>query len=55
METGLILLAVIAAIVTLGFTKVRRRMGLGVNSKHWLYAFVATFLIILVIWANQHG
>jgi hypothetical protein len=54
METGLILLAVIAVIVTVGFTKVRRRMGLGVTSKHWVYAFVATFLIILVIWANGH-
>jgi hydrogenase-4 membrane subunit HyfE len=54
MDTGLILLAFIAALFTFGFTKVRRRMGLGVTSKHWVIAFVAAFLVILVIWANGH-
>jgi hypothetical protein len=55
MATGLILLAVIAGLVTLAFTKVRRRMGMGVTSKHWTIAFAGTFLVILVIWANAHA
>ena len=54
MSSGLILLAVIAGLFTLAFTKVRKRMGLGVTSKHWTIAFVGTFLVILVIWANAH-
>jgi hypothetical protein len=55
MTTGLILLAFIAGLITLAFTKVRKRMGMGVTSKHWTIAFVGSFLVILVIWASGHG
>ena len=55
MTSGLILLAVIAGLVTLAFTKVRKRMGMGVTSKHWTIAFVGTFLVVLAIWASSHG
>ena len=54
MTTGLILLAVIAGLFTLTFTKVRKRMGMGVTSKHWVIAFIGAFLVILVVWANAH-
>jgi hydrogenase-4 membrane subunit HyfE len=54
MEAGLILLAFIALLCTLLFTRVRRKMGLGVTSKHWVIAFVTVFLLILVVWANGH-
>jgi hypothetical protein len=54
MTSGLILLALIAGFFTLAFTKVRKRMGLGMTSKHWTIAFVGSFLVILVVWANAH-
>jgi uncharacterized membrane protein len=54
MTSGLILLAVIAGFFTLAFSKVRKRMGMGMTSKHWTIAFVGSFLVILVIWANAH-
>jgi hypothetical protein len=53
-NSGLILLACIAVFVTWLFTKVRRRMGLGVNSKHYVITFIAVVLIILAVWANGH-
>jgi hypothetical protein len=55
MDEGLILLAFIAALFTFGFTKIRRKMGLGVTSKHWVIGFVGAFLVILVVWANGHA
>ena len=54
METGLILLAVLGVGGTWLFTKVRRRMGLGMTTKHYLIAFAAIVLVILTIWANGH-
>jgi hypothetical protein len=53
-ETGLILLAVLGVGGTWLFTKVRRRMGLGMTTKHYLIAFAAIVLVILTIWANGH-
>ena len=54
LSSGLILLAVIGLFGTWLFTKVRRRMGLGMTSKHYLIAFSAIVLVILAIWANGH-
>lgn len=54
MTSGLILLAVIAGLFTLAFTRVRKRMGLGMTSKLWAIAFAGSFLVILVFWANAH-
>jgi hypothetical protein len=54
LETGLILLAFIALVFTLLFTRARRKLGLGVAGKHWIIAFVTVFLLILVVWANGH-
>ena len=54
METGLILLAFIALLCTLLFSRVRRKMGLGMTTKHWVVGFTTVFLLILVVWANGH-
>jgi hypothetical protein len=53
-DSGLILLAVIGVFGVWLFTKVRRRMGLGMTSKHYVIAFAAIVLVLLTIWANAH-
>jgi hypothetical protein len=53
-DSGLILLAVIGVFGTWLFTRIRRRMGLGMNSKLYVIAFAAIVLIILTVWANAH-
>ena len=52
MVTGLILLAFISALVTFGWTKLRRRVGMGVTSKTYGITFVVIFILILVLWAS---
>ena len=54
MVTGLILLAFLSALVTLGWTKLRRRMGVGVSNRTYGITFTVVFLVILVLWANGH-
>ena len=54
MDSGLILLAVIGVFGVWVFTKIRRRMGLGMTSKHYVIAFAAIVLILLTVWANAH-
>jgi hypothetical protein len=54
MLTGFILVAFIAGLFTLGFTKLRRRMGIGVTSRTWWITFLVTVLIILGLWATGH-
>jgi hypothetical protein len=49
--TGLILLVLVAALITYGYTRMRRRMGMAVTGRHWLMAMVATILAILALWA----
>jgi hypothetical protein len=53
-SSGLILLAVIGVFGTWLFTKIRRRMGVGMTTKHYVIAFAAIVLIILTVWANAH-
>ncbi len=43
------------ALVTFGFTKLRRRMGVGMTSRTWGITFLVTVLIILGLWAAGHG
>jgi hypothetical protein len=52
--TGLILLAFLSALVTFGWTKARRRFGLGVTNRTYGITFVVIFMLILVVWANGH-
>lgn len=54
MASGLILLAFISALVTFVWTKLRRRMGMGVTHKTYGITFAVIFVLILVIWANGH-
>jgi hypothetical protein len=54
MASGLILLAFLAALVTFGWTKLRRRMGLGVTNRTYGITFAVIFVLVLVIWANGH-
>lgn len=55
MLTGYILVAFIAGLVTFGFTRLRRRMGMGTTGRIWGITFVAAVVIILALWAaGQH-
>lgn len=53
MVAGLILLAFISALVTFGWTKLRRRVGMGVTGKTYGVTFVVIFILILVLWASS--
>ena len=55
MLTGFILVAFIAALVAFGFTRLRRRMGMGTTGRTWGITFLVTVLIILALWATGHG
>jgi hypothetical protein len=55
MLTGFILVAFIAGLFTFGFTRLRRRMGMGTTGKTWGITFLVTVLIILGFWAAGHG
>jgi hypothetical protein len=49
--TGLILLVLVAALVTYGYTRIRRRMGMAVTGRQWMIAMAVTILAILALWA----
>jgi hypothetical protein len=51
MEQGIILLLVLAAIVAYVVTRTRRRMGLIVTGKTWLYVMLGFMIVVLVMWA----
>ena len=55
MLTGYILVAFIAGLVTFGFTKLRRRMGMGTTGRTWGITFLVTIVIILGLWATGHS
>jgi hypothetical protein len=55
MLTGFILVAFLAALVTFGFTKLRRRIGMSVSNKTWGITFGITVLIILALWSTGHN
>jgi hypothetical protein len=52
--TGFILVAFLCVLVTFGFTKLRRKMGMGVTNRTWGITFVVTALVILGLWATGH-
>jgi hypothetical protein len=55
MYSGLILAVLIGAGVAWLFTRIRRRMGMPVNGKHWVAAIVVfVVLIVLAYGASQH-
>jgi len=55
MYSGLILAALIGLGVAFLFTRVRRRMGMPVNGKHWVAAVIVfVVLIVLAYGASRH-
>jgi hypothetical protein len=56
MEQGIILLLVLAAIVAYVVARTRRRMGLIVTAKTWVYVMTGFVIVVLVMWAasTQH-
>jgi fumarate reductase subunit D len=54
MLTGFILVAFIAALVTFGLVKARRKIGMSVSNKTWTVAFFVTALVILALWSTGH-
>ncbi len=54
MLTGFILVAFIAALVTFGVVKARRKIGMSVSNKTWTVAFLVTVLVILALWSTGH-
>lgn len=53
MGQGAILLVVIAVIVAYVVARTRRRLGLAVTGRTWLYVVVAVMVGILALWAGQ--
>jgi len=53
MSQGVILLVIIALIIAYVITRTRRRMGLLVTGRTWLYVVAAVMLGILALWAGQ--
>ncbi len=53
MSQGVILLILIALIIAYVVTRTRRRMGLLVTGRTWLYVVVAVMLGIVALWAAQ--
>jgi hypothetical protein len=51
MEQGIILLLVLAGIVAYAVARTRRRMGLVVTGKTWLYVMLGFMIVVLVMWA----
>jgi hypothetical protein len=54
MAQGIILLLVLAAIVAYVITRTRRRMGLIVTGKTWLYVMTGFAIIVLYAASSQH-
>jgi hypothetical protein len=53
---GAILLVFLAVLVAFGWTRLRRRMGLGVTGHHYVVVIVGFCLIMLAAWAaSTHG
>jgi hypothetical protein len=49
--SGLILLALIGVLVGFGWTRVRRRMGMGVTWQTWAAVIAGVVILGLALWA----
>jgi hypothetical protein len=54
MSQGIILLLVLAAIVAYVVTRTRRRMGMLVTGKTWIFAMTGFVVVVLAMWAAAH-
>ncbi len=52
---GLILLGFLGVLVAFGWLRLRRRMGLGISGKIFMTVLTGFVLIVLTMWAAQHG
>jgi hypothetical protein len=50
---GLILLVFLAVLCAVFVHRTRRRMGLGTNSRIWMFVVVGFVLVVLVAWVAQ--
>ena len=53
--SGLILLVLIAVLVAFAWTRLRGKLKLPVNGKHWKGAIIVFVLIVLMFYASAHG
>jgi hypothetical protein len=53
MATGLILLAFIAALITLLWMRMRRRLGMGATTRAWVVTMTVIILAVLALWVYQ--
>ena len=53
--SGLILLVFIAIIIAFGYTRLRGKMKLNVQGKHWVGPIVFIVVIVLLVWAVHIG
>ena len=51
--TGLILLFFIAILVAFGWTKMRKRVGLGVSSKTWIGVISVVVVVVALLYASS--
>jgi hypothetical protein len=51
--SGLILLALIGVLVGFGWTRLRRKMGIGVTWSTWAAVIAAVMICGLLLWATQ--
>jgi fumarate reductase subunit D len=53
---GAILLVFLAVLVAFGWTRARRRLGMGVTGRHYVVVIVVFCLVVLAMWAAAtHG
>jgi ABC-type uncharacterized transport system permease subunit len=56
MDPGLILLVFLALLVAFGWSRLRRRMGMGTTARTWLIVIAVFIIGVLALWAySTHG
>jgi hypothetical protein len=53
--TGLILLVLIGAAIAYGWVRLRGKMKLNVNAKHWVGPIIVVVVVGLLLWASHNG
>jgi hypothetical protein len=53
--TGLILLVIIGAIIAFVWTRLRGKMKLNINGKHWLGPIIVVVIVGLMLWSTHSG
>jgi hypothetical protein len=53
--TGIILLALIGALIAFAWTRLRGKMKMSVSAKHWVAPVVIAIIAGLMLWASHGG